>query len=258
MFKFSAFCLFIVLFYSQVVTSEKRIFGGHAARAGQFPFAAGIYVTTDDSRHFCGGVLYNNQWIITAGQCVQNAVLFSIQLGSNYLTANDPNRLVLATSSYILHPDFNPETLENDIGLIRLRIPIEFTDYIQPIYTLPANDMKADYGLLATGWGQISDDDAELIDELNWVTITSITNDECKITYGDQIKDSMLCAAGNYMEGTCIGDIGSPLVELIRAGNGCLAGIASFISSHGCESTDASGFTRIYPYVAWVRNVTSE
>ena len=54
---------------------EKRIFGGHAARAGQFPFAAGIYVTTDDSRHFCGGVLYNNQWIITAGQCVQKYVI---------------------------------------------------------------------------------------------------------------------------------------------------------------------------------------
>ena len=47
-------------------------------------------------------------------------------------------------------------------------------------------------------------DAAELTDDLNWVTITSITNDECKITYGDQIKDSMLCAAGNYMEGTCI------------------------------------------------------
>ncbi|XP_063913931.1 brachyurin-like [Zophobas morio] len=256
--KFSILCLIIALFYSKAVTSEKRIVGGQAARAGQFPFAAGIHVTTDDGRFFCGGVLYNNQWIITAGQCVYNAVLFSIQLGSNYLTADDPNRLVLATSSYLLHTDFNPETLENDVGLIRFRIPIEFTDYIQPIFYLPANDMKPDYGLLATGWGQISDDDAELTDELKWVTITSLTNDECKITYGDQIKDYMLCAAGNYNEGLCIGDIGSPLVELIKYGNGCLAGIASFFSGNGCESTDPSGFTRIYPYVAWIRNVTSE
>ena len=56
-----------------------------------------------------------------------SANLFTIQLGSNYLSAEDPNRLELATSSYVLHPDFNPNTLENDIGLIQLRIPIEFT-----------------------------------------------------------------------------------------------------------------------------------
>ena len=47
-------------------------------------------------------------------------------------------------------------------------------------------------------------DDAELTDELKWVTITSLSNDECKITYGNQIKDYMLCAAGNYNEGLCI------------------------------------------------------
>ncbi|XP_063913623.1 brachyurin-like [Zophobas morio] len=257
MFKFPLFCLFIATYYSQVVTSEKRIVGGQAARAGQFPFTAGIYVTTDDSRYFCGGVLYNNQWIITAGQCVYNANLFTIQLGSNYLSAEDPNRLELATSSYVLHPDFNPNTLENDIGLIQLRIPIEFTDYIQPIYTLPANDMKPDFVLLAMGWGQTTDDDPELAEELNWVAITVLTNDECKITYGNQIKDYMLCAAGNYNQGSCIGDTGSPLVELMKMGNGCLSGIASFISSNGCESTDPSGYTRIFPYVSWIRNVTS-
>jgi secreted trypsin-like serine protease len=33
-------------------------------------------------------------------------------------------------------------------------------------------------------------------------------------------------------------------------------GIASFISSNGCESTDPSGYTKIFPYVDWILNVT--
>lgn len=52
------------------------------------------------------------------------------------------------------------------------------------------------------------------------------------------------------------GDLGSPLIleaDIFVH----LAGIASFISSNGCESTDPSGFTRITPYMSWIRNVTT-
>lgn len=38
--------------------------------AGQFPFAAAITISTSTGRYFCGGTLINSQWIVTAGQCV--------------------------------------------------------------------------------------------------------------------------------------------------------------------------------------------
>jgi secreted trypsin-like serine protease len=44
--------------------------GGEVANAGQFPFAAAIYIVTADSTYFCGGTLINMQWVLTAGQCV--------------------------------------------------------------------------------------------------------------------------------------------------------------------------------------------
>ena len=34
--------------------------------------------------------------------------------------------------------------------------------------------------------------------------MTAITNTECKMTYGNQITDGMVCAIGNYNEGTCV------------------------------------------------------
>lgn len=36
-----------------------------------------------------------------------------------------------------------------------------------------------------------------------------------------------------------------------------VVGVASFISGNGCESTEPSGFTRIFPYVNWIRNITN-
>jgi hypothetical protein len=54
------------------------------------------------------------------------AISFTIHLGSNHLEQNDPNKIIVATSDYELHPDFNPDTLENDVGLIKLRQPVMY------------------------------------------------------------------------------------------------------------------------------------
>jgi hypothetical protein len=53
--------------------------------------------------------------------------LFTIQLGSNQLDGSDSGTLKLTTDSFVLHPDYNPDTLENDIGLIEFRMPVTFT-----------------------------------------------------------------------------------------------------------------------------------
>jgi hypothetical protein len=55
------------------------------------------------------------------------ALMFTIRLGNNKLNTNDDNMLLLSTETYFLHPDYDPVTLSNDIGLIRLRMQINFT-----------------------------------------------------------------------------------------------------------------------------------
>ncbi|KAH0821080.1 hypothetical protein GEV33_001712 [Tenebrio molitor] len=162
---------------------------------------------------FCGGALFENQWIITAGQCVDDAVLFVITLGSATLKDDDPNRITVATSEYFLHPDYNPDTLENDLGLIKLRMPVTFTDYIRPIAPLAMHELPAKPNLRVIGWGESSIEDPAYSNELQVVEVVSLTNDECRITYGNQIKDKMVCAVGQYNEGPCFGDVGSPLLD---------------------------------------------
>ncbi|KAJ3656433.1 hypothetical protein Zmor_015513 [Zophobas morio] len=251
---------FIVYIYKVEAIPQRdygaRIIGGQVAYAGQFPFAAAVHVQTTDSKFFCGGALTGNDWVITAGHCVYNGVLFTIQLGSNHLESDDPGRVTIATSTYILHPDFNPDTIENDIGLIKFRRPVDYNIYLGPVYP-PEFSLQDDASVYALGWGQTSDTDPELSNELRFLLIRTISNAECRMIYGDQITDNMVCAIGNYNEGTCIGDNGGPLV----AGYGkyyALVGVASFVSANGCESLNPSGYTRTYPYLEWIQNNTRQ
>lgn len=55
-----------------------------------------------------------------------SATAFTIYLGSVSLDGDDPNRMILATNDYEIHPEFNPETLENDVGLVKLRMEITY------------------------------------------------------------------------------------------------------------------------------------
>ncbi|XP_063913622.1 brachyurin-like [Zophobas morio] len=251
-----AYFLVLGLLTTNSASRQSRIIGGREANAGQFPYIAAIHVTTDTSKFFCGGALHGNEWIITAAQCVDQAISFTIQLASINLNGDDENKLILSSSTYVIHPDYNPNTLDSDIGLIKLRLPIEFTDYIIPIYNVPVANTPPNWTVLSIGWGQIADNDPELVENLRWVGLTSITNDECKITYGSQISDNMLCAAGNYNEGTCVGDTGSPLVYLLKFGHAQLVGVASFVSGNGCETVDPSGYTRVFPFSDWITNIT--
>ncbi|RZC33495.1 brachyurin [Asbolus verrucosus] len=238
-------------------SASPRIIGGKVARAGEFPWQAAIYLDTSIGKFFCGGALISNQWILTAGHCVYGAKQFTIHLGSNTLLSSDENRLILATSTYVVHPDYNQNTLENDVGLIKLHMPITFTDYIQTI-TL-ANESQIFDGVVATaaGWGQTSDTAVGLNNNLHYVDLSIISNTECQITYGNQIKSGMVCAVGNFNEGICIGDTGSPLVKLGIQGNSIHVGIASFMSQNGCESLDPTGYTRTDIYHPWISNITS-
>lgn len=43
-----------------------------------------------------------------------------------------------------------------------------------------------------------------LSDDLNYTYLTTVSNEECRFSYGNQITDNMVCVAGNFDEGTCI------------------------------------------------------
>jgi secreted trypsin-like serine protease len=251
-------CIILTFVSTVQLVSHSRIIGGEPGLISKYKFAAAINVQKSNMKTFCGGALFKDQWIITAGQCVDDGILFVITLGSVTLKGDDLNRLTLSTSEYFLHPDYNPDTLENDLGLIKLRMPITFTDYIRPIAPLAMHELPAKPNLRVIGWGESSIENPSYSNELQVAEVVSINNDECRITYGNQIKSKMVCTVGQYNEGPCFGDVGSPLLDAYSKYVEVHVGIVSFLSSNGCGSTDPSGFTRTYPYVSWINNITRD
>lgn len=45
---------------------------------------------------------------------------------------------------------------------------------------------------------------AGLNDQLSYVELATVSNEECQLSFGALIHDTMLCAVGNYNEGNCL------------------------------------------------------
>ena len=75
----------------------------------------------------------NEYWALTAGHCVQgeNANTTSIRVGgsNNYAAGGQ----IYQAAEIIQHPDYNANTMNNDIALIRLENPIQYNDNVHPV-----------------------------------------------------------------------------------------------------------------------------
>ena len=49
--------------------NDERIIEGELATAGQFPYV--VSITDENNRHFCGGFIYNDRWIVTTASCTE-------------------------------------------------------------------------------------------------------------------------------------------------------------------------------------------
>ncbi|KFB50040.1 AGAP011920-PA-like protein [Anopheles sinensis] len=124
-----------------------RIVGGQDAAPNQFPYQASL---RDASMgHFCGGTIINNCYILSAAHCDPEATDTKfVVVGSIFLDNGGVTHDVVRV---INHPDYNDDTLENDINLIKVSPYITYNEAVQPM-PIAAHFAESGEGVVS-GWG---------------------------------------------------------------------------------------------------------
>jgi hypothetical protein len=153
-----------------------------------------------------------------------------------------------------LHPQYDTETLQNDVAVIRTVSRIIFGDLVQPI---PLSNEVAGEGVEGTftGWGFVSygilPRRADLLQQMPYRTIS---NEQCsdmyRMTGHDwRVVDQKLCILSGFRQSVCGGDSGSPLVH-----NGAVIGVVSW-RTMPCGDGLPDVFIRVSAVFDWILSV---
>lgn len=235
---------------------DPRIVNGQPSVRGQFPFYALLLITTPSGRGACGGNLINNRWILTAAHCVADGESFEVHLGalrvSNF---TEPGRVIVRTRTAFAHPLYLPSIVWNDIALIRLDKPIQFSETIQPIQLPTSNDLPVMSPVRAIGFGLQNTSDTTLAPILQHALLHTISYTDCLRQFPIIfLRRSVICAVGLVSESPCNGDSGGPLIEenVESPQTPTLVGLTSFGSASGCHLGLPAVFTRVHSFLAWI------
>jgi len=241
-----------------LVTADEinsRIVGGSDAELGEYQF----FTAWGSS---CGATIIHDDILLTAAHC--NPLIIETVVAGAYKKglSGEPdsiNSVSRTIKERIIHPDYNVDSWDYDIMLLKLDEPVPSS---LPKVTLNSNSSKPE--VLSTvfplGLGRLAEVDGAFPEVLQEVNVRVIDPTICNRSpmYPGWIQESMICAGvSGGGQDACFGDSGGPLLQKDSDGNIIQVGIVSY--GTGCARADKPGvYHRVSSSYDWIQDQICE
>ncbi|CAL1266437.1 unnamed protein product [Larinioides sclopetarius] len=239
------------------------------AEFGEYPWQVAILkkVVGDKNLYLCGGVLIAPQWIATVAHCIKKDKTspLLVRLGEWDVNRKDETYPYIEkdVTTIVLHPEFNPESLENDLALIRIIAPVDpRIPHITPACLPYPGQVFDNQKCWVSGWGKdffgpkgayqnvLKEVDVPVVSRALCSTELRSTN----LGPDFKLHPGFLCAGGEEGKDACTGDGGSPLV-CTSNGYWYVVGLVSW--GIGCGQPGIPGvYVNVLYYSDWINSVT--
>lgn len=171
---------------------------------------------------------------------------YSIRAGNTFHSVGTK----IAVSRVIENNDYDPDSTDNDMAILKLATPLTFSAKIKPIALQDSGDEVPERTIAyVSGWGAIREGNQDTPAALRAVDVRVISHSDCVESYGPgMISTHMLCAqtAGHD---SCQGDSGGPLAT----DDGKLIGVVSW--GYGCARPEYPGvYAKVSDMNEWIMN----
>ncbi|XP_047993032.1 uncharacterized protein LOC125231610 isoform X2 [Leguminivora glycinivorella] len=238
---------------------------------GEYPWQVAILKKDPkESVYVCGGTLIDGSHIMTAAHCVKSYKGFELRVRLGEWDVNHDVEFFPYVERDVLsvhvHPMYYAGTLDNDLAILKLEQPVDWTKYphISPA-CLP--DKYTDYAgqrCWTTGWGKDAfGDNGKYQNILKEVDVPILPHGVCqnqlrqtRLGYNYELNPGFLCAGGEEGKDACKGDGGGPLV-CEHGGTWQLVGVVSW--GIGCGQPGVPGvYVKVAHYLDWISQITGK
>jgi len=212
------------------------------------PYQAAVFI---DNEFTGGGVILNENWILTAGHVVTIGGGYSgdvytssrIQVGTGSSKLSTIN--LSSVQQVIRYPSYS---FDYDIALIKLSTPLQLG--VETSSITYANDTYLQYIIddrpaIVSGWGLL--ENGLFPDNLFYTDVLLTNNASSLSTIYTKSASSQL------QQAPCFGDSGGPLT--IKVGNN-IPVLAGIVNGWGDCSTGIKGYARITYFASWIQQET--